>query len=199
MVFRDNYRKKNLYWHYVKYETIDLYRKGIQHLKHIGWDIQGIVCDGRRGIFRAFSDYPIQMCHYHQKAIITRYLTQNPRLKAAIELKTICNNLTRSDKDNFSQSLTDWQLKWDLFLKEKTINPDTNKRHYTHKRLRSAIRSLRHHLDYLFTYIEYPELTIPNTNNSLEGTFSNLSNMLGNHAGIKDGIKRILTDYFLAK
>ena len=76
MVFRDSQRKKNLSWQYVKYETIKLYREGIRHLEHNGCTVLGIVCDGRRGIFKAFDSYPIQMCQFHQKAIITRYLTQ---------------------------------------------------------------------------------------------------------------------------
>lgn len=199
MVFRDNYRKKNLYWQFVKYETIDFYKQGISHLSTIGWEVQGIVCDGRRGIFKAFNNIPIQMCHYHQKAIITRYLTQNPKQQAAVELKTICNSLTRSEKEIFSRSLITWTHRWEEFLKERTIDSEKEKWHYTHKRLRSAIRSLKSHLNYLFTYKEYEDLDFPNTTNSLEGCFNNLSNKLRNHPGMKDDTKIKLVDYFLSQ
>ena len=199
MVFRDAYTHKNLYWQYIKYETIDLYRQGIKYLKNTGWDIHGIVCDGRRGIFKAFNDYPVQMCQYHLKAIITRYLTQNPRLQAAIELKMICNKLTQCNKETFIRRLENWYLRWNIFLKEKTFNPETKKRHFTHRRLRSAYRSLMSHINYLFIYKEHPQLFIPNTTNSLEGTFSSLSKMLGNHAGLKPKRKIKLVNYFLPK
>jgi len=76
-------------------------------------------------------------------------------------------------------------------LKEKTVNPETNKWFYTHKRLRSVYRSLKTNLPYLFTYQKYPELNIPNTTNSLDGTFSNFKSLPRIHRGLKEreGIK----------
>ena len=38
-----------------------------------GISIQGIVCDGRQGLFGLFGDIPIQMCHFHQIQIVQRY------------------------------------------------------------------------------------------------------------------------------
>jgi len=46
MVFRDIYQKNNLHWQYVTYETISLYKQGIQVLKLRGWSIKAIVCGG---------------------------------------------------------------------------------------------------------------------------------------------------------
>ena len=106
MVFRDHYTKQNLFWKYVKYETIAEYKSGIDYLKALGWDILGIVCDGRRGIFSSFDNFPIQMCQRHQAAIIRRYITQNPRLEAGKELNKIMLRLTKSQKNEFIQ-LTD--------------------------------------------------------------------------------------------
>ncbi|MCD6337641.1 MAG: hypothetical protein J7M01_05360, partial [Candidatus Marinimicrobia bacterium] len=83
--------------------------------------------------------------------------------------------------------------------KERTTNPVTGKWHYTHKRLRSAYRSLRANTPYLFTCQNYPELNIPNTTNPLEGIFAELKTKLRNHAGIKDEMKIKLTDHFLSK
>ena len=199
MVFRDSQRKKNLSWQYVKYETIKLYREGIRHLEHNGCTVLGIVCDGRRGIFKAFDSYPIQMCQFHQKAIITRYLTQKPRQPAAIELKELCNKLTQYKQEQFTDELRSWHERWKDFLKEKTVNSETNNSHYTHKRLRSAYRSLKTHLPNLFVYKKYLELKIPNTTNSIEGKFSGLAKMLGNHAGLRAERKKKLVNYFLGK
>ncbi|MCD6337108.1 MAG: hypothetical protein J7M01_02610, partial [Candidatus Marinimicrobia bacterium] len=66
-------------------------------------------------------------------------------------------------------------------------------------RLRSAYRSLRANTPYLFTCQNYPELKIPDTTNSLDGSFTNLESKLSNHQGIKDHMKIMLTDHFWAK
>ncbi|MCK5682687.1 hypothetical protein KAJ27_01140, partial [bacterium] len=92
-----------------------------------------------------------------------------------------------------------WSNKWKEFLQEKTIDSEHEKWHYTHKRLRSAIRSLNTHMEYLFVYRKYPDLDIPNTTNSLEGYFNNLANKLRNHPRINDETKKKLVDHFLTK
>lgn len=199
MVFRDQYRKKNLYWKYVKYETIAEYKSGIEYLQSLGWNILGIVCDGRRGIFKAFTNIPVQMCQRHQAAIIRRYITKNPRLQASIELNEIMLLLTKSTKSQFVSTLYQWHVKWRSFLQEKTYGEDKRDWHYTHKRLRSAYRSLKTNLPNLFTYLEDPELDIPNTTNSIEGSFSNLKTKLRVHSGISRKRKIRIIDEILAK
>jgi hypothetical protein len=199
MVFKDAYSKKNLEWRYIKTETIDLYKRGISLLKMRGWTIKAIVCDGRRGLFKAFEGIPVQMCHFHQQAIIRRYLTLNPRTQASRELKELSYQPKDIDKTSWIFILDHWHKKWQDYLKEKTVNPITGKWHYTHKRLRSAYRSLKTNTPYLFTYQDYPDLHIPNTTNLLEGNFTELKTKLRNHAGIKDEMKTKLTDHFLAK
>lgn len=125
------------------------------------------------------------MCQFHQIAIVNRYLTRRPKLEASIELRRIALSLTRSTEDKFSKELNEWHKKWNTFLKEKTINIETKKWCYTHKRLRSAYRSLNTNLPYLFTYQKHKNLNIPNTTNSLDGSFTTLKNLLRLHRGIK--------------
>jgi len=186
MVFRDEYSKRNLHWKYVKHESLSEYIYGIERLKKQGWNIKGIVCDGKRGLFTAFGDIPVQMCQFHQAAIVTRYITRNPKTIAGKELKQIIVLLPRTDKESFEGVLKEWILKWNIFLNEKTYNEENkSKWHYTHKRLRSAYQSLKHNLPYLFTWYDYPQLKMPNTTNSLEGTFSNLKTKLRVHNGLK--------------
>jgi len=48
-----------------------------------------------------------------------------------------------TDKESFEGGLELWFTKWESFLNERTTNPETGKYHYTHKRLRSAYRSLK--------------------------------------------------------
>jgi len=93
MVFRDILSHENLLWFYIHHETLKDYIKGIQRLKNSSWDIQGIACDGKRGLFRAFGDIPVQMCQFHQVAIVTRYITRNPKLEAGKGLKAITKRL----------------------------------------------------------------------------------------------------------
>ena len=80
----------------------------------------------------------------------------------------------------------------------KTYNLKTGKWNYTHKRLRSAYRSLKTNLSYLFTYKNYLELNIPNTTNSLDGgLFSPMKMLLKIHRGIGIEMKKKLIVHYL--
>jgi hypothetical protein len=183
-IFRDPSQKKNLIWKEVHSETPGQYRQLRNELKLMGITLKAIVLDGKRGVRQVFSDIPVQMCQFHQVAIVIRYLTRKPQLEAGKELKQIALQLTKCTEQEFNSLLDNWNNKWKNFLKEKTINPVTNKWHYTHKRLRSAHRSLKNNLPYLFTYQKYPKLNIPNTCNSLDGSFTTLKNLLRIHRGM---------------
>lgn len=185
MVFRDAIIKENLYWKFLPYETILEYKLGITHLQELGFNVLAIVCDGRRGIFQAFPDIPVQMCQFHQVAIVTRYLTRNPKIQASIELTEIVRKLKRTDEASFAGMLTKWEKKWSDFMKERIINLETGKWYYTHRRLRSAYYSLIHNLEYLFTYQKYPDIEIPNTTNGLEGIFTDVKTKVRVHKGIQ--------------
>lgn len=74
--------KKNLYVQDIQNKTIDAYRQGRITLEEQGYILQAVVLDGRPGVRQLFADIPVQMCHFHQKQIITRYLTRNPKLEA---------------------------------------------------------------------------------------------------------------------
>jgi len=160
--------------------------------------MSGIVLDGRPGVMKVFSDIPVQMCQFHQKQIIRRYLTNNPKLEAGIELKELIRPLCSDTKENFTKKLDNWYLKWEYFLKEKTRNEDTGGWYYTHPKLRSAYRSLRRNLPHLFTYLEYPELNIPNTTNSLDGSFSSLKELVNIHRGFNMEMKLKIIEEILS-
>jgi len=88
-------------------------------------------------------------------------------------------------------------LKWEKFLNERTVSNKTGKSHYTHKRLRSAYRSLKTNLFWLFTWYDNMELKIPNTTNAIDGHFSDLKNKLRNHNGLSKERKMKFIDEFL--
>jgi hypothetical protein len=183
-VFREPLLKKNVWWKEIIHEKADVYRLGRGHLEQSGFIIQAVILDGRRGIREVFKGIPVQMCHFHQRQIIKRYLTTRPKLLASKELKEIVSTLVATDERIFAEQLNEWHNKWKNFLKEKTTNPETGKWCYTHKRVRSAYRSLKTNLPFLFTYQRYPELNIPNTTNSLDGFFNRLKSLLNVHRGL---------------
>lgn len=196
MLFKDALTKENLLKYYVKNETNALYVQGINELKYLGFEILGIVCDGRKGLIQSFKDIPVQMCQFHQSSIIRRYLTKKPKLKAAQELMMVVDLMKQTDKESFVGALGIWFENWKDFLNERTVNPLTNKSFYTHKRLRSAYRSLKNNLPWLFTWYDYFELKISNTTNAIDGHFADLKNKLRNQNGLSKERKMKFIDGF---
>ena len=197
MVFKNSLDGVVLYKQYVRYETNALYLAGISEISRRGISIQGIVCDGRQGLFGLFGDIPVQMCQFHQIQIVQRYLTRKPKSQAAIELKKLTLKLTKQPKVDFINSLNNWHLRWSDYLNERSKSPSTGKTYYTHKRLRSAYLSLKRHLPYLFVFEDYKELMIPNTTNAIDGHFADLKNKLRNHNGLSKDRKIKFIDGFL--
>lgn len=197
MLFKDALTKENLLKYYVKNETNALYKKGIEELISKGFTILAIVCDGRKGLIQSFTDTPVQMCQFHQSAIIRRHLTKKPKLKAAQKLLQVVDLMKHTDKESFIGALQLWFEEWEGFLNERSTNPVTNKTYYTHKRLRSAYRSLKNNLPWLFTWYDNIELKIPNTTNAIDGHFADLKNKLRNHNGLSMKRKMKFIDEFL--
>lgn len=199
-VFRDTRLKKIVWWRKTATEKAEIYRAGKAHLETHGFTIKAVVLDGRKGIREVFSGIPVQMCHFHQKQIVNRYLTTRPKLPASIALREIARTIPRSTEKELSQKLSEWFATWEQFLKERTTNVLTGRWCHTHKRTRAAYRSLIKNLPYLYTYQKYPELHIPNTTNSLDGYFNRLKSLLNVHRGMN--VKRrykMITKIFAGK
>ena len=197
MLFKDALSGKNLLKYYVKNETNILYQKGIQELIDKGFSILAIVCDGRKGLIKSFNGIPVQMCQFHQAAIIRRYLTKRPKLQASRELMAIVDLMKKTDKESFSGSLITWLEKWQRFLDERSIKLETGNTFYTHKKLRSAAKSLKNNLPWLFTWYDNIGIKIPNTTNAIDGHFADLKNKLRNHNGLSPERKKKFIDEFL--
>lgn len=195
MVFKDSLSGQVLFKQYVKQETNLLYINGINEIKKKGIILQAIICDGRKGLLQLLPTTPIQMCNFHQVAIVRRYLTKNPKLQASKELWELTLMLKHTDKESFTGGLNVWYDKWKEFLNERKIDGN-GKNRYVHKRLRSAYRSLKTNLPWLFTWYDFIDLKIPNTTNSLDGQFSDLKNKLRNHNGLSAERKMKFIDEF---
>ena len=196
MVFKDSYTGSHLLKFFVRYESNLLYQKGLEKLKEEGFTIVGIVCDGRKGLLGSFGEIPTQMCQFHQVAIIRRYLTKRPRHQSSRELKEIVSKLNTYHKNQFLVLLEMWKEKWNNYLNERTVNEVTGKSHYTHKRLRSAYRSLKNNSSWLFTWKDYSKLNMPNTTNALEGVFAELKTKMRVHNGLSKKRKIKFIDEF---
>jgi len=195
VVAMDSTSGKKLWRKYVRHEKLIDYQECIEFVTSKEYQIDGIVCDGLKGIFKQFSAYKMQMCQKHQIEIVRRYLTRNPKLQAGKELLFLTNQLTKLSETEFVTKFDAWQEKWSDFLKERTTNEQTGKTHFVHKKLRSAYLSIKRHLPYLFVYGIISSM--PNTNNALEGTFTALKNSLRNHAGMSKENRKRFIDGFL--
>lgn len=187
-----------LYVAFIGHERVQDYIDAVCSIEQRGYCIRGIVIDGMQSLFSEFSAYKIQMCQFHMMEIVKRYLTKRPKLIAARELKELVGSLTTRQKNEFEDEYRKWKERWGNTLNRRTTLK-SGKTQFTHKRLRSAMHSVDFYLPYLFTY-QQPECKgMPNTNNKIEGTFTDLKKNLNNHSGMsKENRKRFISGFFLA-
>ncbi len=167
LVFKDITSSEILIWKHIQSETVEDYKQLLHYLIFRGYTISAIITDGFKGLNKAFSKYPIQLCQFHQKKTINRYLTRNPKLDMAIDLQKIMHNLTTTTEVKFTNKLDIWHEKYRDVLLKKSINSEIQKASYTHPKIVSAYKSLRRNIPYLFTYQKYPDLKINNTTNAI--------------------------------
>ena len=186
MVFRSWTLRKNIWWGEVETEKVAHYHYARKLLEDRGWTFTAAVVDGRRGLATVFKDIPVQVCQFHQLQTVTKYLTRRPKTDAGKELRTLALTLTKTDEVTFTKALEEYEKRWEPFLKEKTVVLGLKQPQYTHKNVRSALRSLKTNLSNLFTYLRYPLLMIPNTTNSIDGYFAGLKKKVAQHHGLRN-------------
>lgn len=173
----------NLHWRFIETETIAEVSAGLDILDKLGYKIKSATIDGRKGIIKLFETrypgLPIQLCQFHQAQIIRRYTTNNPKTECGIKLKAIMQCLTEVDYIEFQDLINNLKEEYYDFLKERNENGE-----FMHRRLRSAFRSLKSNMTYLFTYKNHPELSIPNTTNSCDGSFAHWKQKVKIHRGL---------------
>lgn len=157
-----------LYVASIRSETNADYVAALRSVEERGYVVRGLVVDGRKGLFEAFSGYEMQMCQFHMAQIVRRYLTRNPRLGAARALNAQVDTLATSDREAFEKAYGEWRAEWGDTIRRRTVQK-SGKTRYTHKRLRSAMHSLDFYLPHLFTYQKPSCEGMPNTNNKIEG------------------------------
>jgi hypothetical protein len=96
-VFREPHLKKNIWWKQTASEKAEVYQLGRQYLEKNGFKIRAVILDGRTGFKAVFKDIPVQMCHFHQKRIINKYLTTRPKLPASLGLREIAKSIPHQE------------------------------------------------------------------------------------------------------
>ena len=198
LVFKDITSNEILIWKHIQTETVEDYKQLLHYLVFLGYTINAIITDGFKGLNKAFKDYPIQLCQFHQRKTINRYLTRNPKLEIAIDLQKIMRNLTTTTEKKFTDKLDVWYEEYKDILLEKSINTTTNKASYSHPKIVSAYRSIRRNIPYLFTYQKYIDFKIDNTTNAIDGgVFSPMKKLLNIHTGFTKSLKLKIVDFYL--
>ena len=154
MFFQDASSGKILYRKFVKNETNKDYLDGLQYIAERGTTIKAVVCDGHMGLLQAINFCPVQMCQFQ---IVRRLLPNNPHLPAGVELLTLMRSMFSLGKEEFITAFEKWCEQWKEFLDERTLLI-SGKTTYTHRRLRTARRSVKTHLKWLYTYEDYTDL-----------------------------------------
>lgn len=196
LVFRAD--KINLHWRFISSETLAEISAGLDRLEQEGYHFKSVTIDGRRGVIKLlktrYPGMPIQMCQFHQSQIIRRYTTNNPKTSCAKDLKVLMKCMTEVDYVMFKSLLETLYEIYEDFLKERNEYGQ-----FKHRKLRSAFRSLKTNLPYLFTCKDFPDLNIPNTTNSCDGSFAHWKQKVKIHRGLKKERRNKMINYLLSK
>jgi hypothetical protein len=199
-VFRNSVNK-TIYIKDIKTENLTILEGCLKYIENtLNYSFLSFTIDGRKGVIqlleRLYPNIPIQLCQFHQIKTILTYTTRNPKTECAKDLKELILLLTKSDKEIFLNNFNNLSDKYKDFLKEKSetdlIDRITGEilienSGYKHPRLRSAFRSIKTNMKYLFTYKneKYLNLKIPNTTNCCDGKFGAIKGKIKIHRGLK--------------
>lgn len=181
VLFRDADAKENLWWKYVGEENMTHYREGKETLEQLGYTILSVTCDGFSGNIPVFKGIPLQMCHFHMKMIVIRCTTLKPKTEAGQVLLALIRTLTYTTKEEFTERLRHFHVRYASFLNEKTRHPEGGWS-YTHDGVRRGYFSVVHWFPYLFTC--HADRKIPNTTNTCDGHFSHVKDIVRIHRGL---------------
>lgn len=199
LVIKDALRNKILWRKYVKHETIADYTEGVEWLKNNGFQIYGAVIDGIVGLARALIPIPVQLCQFHQILIVKKYLTRKPDIEASARLLKLVSEIARMDKESFIGAFEEWHEKYKDVLNERGVDDRLKTPPFMRPKLRSAYLSVKRNMKLLWTFYDYNDRIIPNTNNGLEGIFSDIKSKVRVHSGISKENRKKLIDEYLSR
>lgn len=182
----------------IRTESLAELEAGLDALVAAGYRFKSFTLDGKPGFMRLlrrrFPGTPVQMCQFHQKAIVRRYITNTPKTPCGLALKDLMARFGKQDPQSWIDDLFALRDEYKTFLAGKNENGG-----YSHRRLRSAFRSLNTNLPHLFVCDEIPEAGIPATSNRLEGAFAHLKEKILIHRGLNIDRKKKAIEFILYK
>ena len=188
---------QTLYGQKIFTETLDEIELAIRRLEAKNYRFKSFTIDGRRGVIhllrRLYPSTPIQMCLFHQAQIIRRYTTTRPQTRCGAQLKKLMHLITCLSPKEFHRIFESIRFRFRNFLKERN-----EMRQFKHRRLRSAIRSLKTNLPYLFTHRIHPHLSIPSTTNTCDGSFAHWKQKLKIHRGLRQHRQDKMFEYLFS-
>lgn len=189
--------RRVIWFREIKTEGVKHIRSGLRELQEAGIRIKSVTIDGRRGYYgvirRMLGPVPIQMCLFHQKAIVRRYLTDRPKSPCGQELSALMKSLCDREHSDFIHAFYSLKERHRHFLEERNEHAD-----YKHRAVRAAFTSLQDNLHSLFTCRDIPSLAIPPTINHLEGTFAHLKEKIKIHRGLRSQRKKRAIKFVLS-
>ena len=141
--------------------------------------------DGRRFMFdllkKKYPNIPIQMCIFHMKAIIRRYITLRPktRLWKAFMILKACLGLV--NETMFLRLFHQVEVIYAEFLLERNERWE-----FEHKKLRTVMGSIRYYMPYLYTHEHYSDIKISRTTGECDGYFAHIKDKLWVHRWLRE-------------
>ena len=182
------------------YETAYDYEIALRSLKVHGVNPEAAIVDGKLSVIRMLEreGLKVQICQFHMLRAANQYLTRHPVLEPNKELRNISLVLAKTNKKTFESMFYHWKLRHEDWLQERHAD-DRGNVAYSHQNTRTLTRGYIVFMPYLFTYQDYPELNIPNTNNLIEGVHSALKQKLNVHRGSTKYLKTKIVRSFLSE
>ena len=178
-------------------------KEDLLNLKELGAILTSITCDGHRAVLRAIREvYPgirLQRCQFHVVKRVLFWLRYKPKSIAGQQLRELAKQIshvkTAADKQYLFRLLLKWYAQHKAFITQKTVNEQTGRWSYTHRRLQSSYRSIKTAWPNLFHYLE--DNAIPATTNGLESYFAHLKSHLTVHRGLSPEHKKQFIRWYL--
>lgn len=172
----------NLYWKFGYKETLKDYTSALAYLGH-KYYFKSFTVDNKSGLIKALSRLypatPIQLCQFHSVKAVLKYIGRKPQSHCGRSIKKLILKLTTLTKTQFIEKYQKLILRHKDFIQERNYLGG-----YKHQEIRSALNSMQANIAFLFTYLDYPNLNIPNTNNSMEGYFGQHKFKIKLHRGL---------------
>ncbi len=165
-------------------------KEDLSNLLNLGLQIASITCDGHKATLKAIKKIMpgivVQRCLVHIQRMCLLWLTANPTYDAGKELRPLVLMIhrieTHNDKLFWIQSLSDWEIKFKDFLKEKSYKMETGRYWFKHRLIRRSFFTMKRALPNMFHYLD--NSNIPKTTNGIESYFGHLKNHLDLHRGL---------------